>query len=380
MNKEYFDELNAAVTEFKEVHQAEVATLKTRLDEIEAKGNRPAAGVPAENSKTNPEHTKAFLASMRTGRFTALSEFQNSMSVGSDPDGGYAVPSELGNQILLLARNATPMRSVANVITVSTPNYTQLVSTGAPASGWVGETQERPETGTPTLKALTPFWGEIYANPAVTQQLLDDAGFDMSGYLTNQVALEFAGQENTAFTNGDGLLKPKGILAYPTAATADATRPFGTIQHIVSGDANGFVAASATVSPADCLLKMVHALKSEYLPGAVWMMNRQTLEAVRGFKNAVEGDYIYQPMTADKPATLWGYNIVVNDDLPSVAANALAVLFGDFKRAYTITDRIGTRMIRDDLTNKPWVHFYTTKRTGSMLVDSNAVKALKISA
>ena len=111
-----------------------------------------------------------------------------------------------------------------------------------------------------------------------------------------------------------------------------------------------------------------------------WMLPNMTLFKIRTMKD-LEGNYIWRPgIEAGQPSSLLGYGVTENEDMPAVAADANAVLFGDYRRAYTIVDRIGTRILRDPYTNKPFVGFYTTKRTGGMLVDSQAIKLLKIAA
>lgn len=361
------DKINDALTE-----------LKAQADATEAAMNRIGLvggnGEPVQN-----EYQKAFSAFARRG------DIQNALSTGSDPDGGYTVPVEIDRSIMQLAINDVPMRRLANVITVGTPNYTKLVDKKGATSGWVGETDARPETSTPQLAALTPFWGELYANPAATQTMLDDSFFNVEGWLAESLNEKFSIDENTAFTTGNGTAKPKGILAYTTALTTDPTRAFGTVQHVVTGEAAVFKTPSATVSPADCLVDLVYSLKAAYRQGAVLMMNKLTLAAVRKFKDAVDGEYIWTPpsgegIAAGQAGTLLGYGVVENEDMPDIGANALCIAFGDFKRAYTIVDRMGTRVLRDPYSNKPYIHFYTTKRVGGFLADSNAIKLLKVAA
>ena len=130
---------------------------------------------------------------------------------------------------------------------------------------------------------------------------------------------------------------------------------------------------------ADDLLKLIYTLKKGYRNMASWMLPTLTLFKVRTMKDG-QGNYLWRPgLEAGQPSTLCGYGIAENEDMPAVAADANAVMFGDFKRAYTIVDRIGTRVLRDPYTNKPNVGFYTTKRVGGMLTDSQAVKVLTLS-
>lgn len=394
--KEAFDKINDAFTQFKAANDERLKQIETKgfaSSDIEAKVNKinddisaleqtiaklqtsGLVGGQSEADKAKAEYKAAFNAHIRHGDVKAA------LSTGSDPDGGYTVPVELDRTILDLLRNDNPLRRLAQVITIGTPNYQKLVNKHGLATGWVGETDARPETGTNALAQLTPFMGELYANPAATQTMLDDSLFDVEAWLAAEVEAEFASAENVAFTTGNGTNKPKGILGYTTAATADATRAFGTVQNVISGAAADFITPSATASPADCLVDIIYSLKAGYRQNAVWMMNSLTTAKARKFKDAVDGQYIWQPGAAvGQPATLLGYPVVNNESMPDVGANALAAAFADFRRAYTIVDRIGTTVLRDPYSNKPYVHFYTRKRVGGMVADSNAIKLLKIAA
>lgn len=348
----------------------------SELDELKSQLEKELAGVKrpgAAGGKEVSEHKNAFMQFIRKGKEDGLPELQQkALQTTVEADGGFAVPEELDRSILELLRDVSPMRQVCSQITVSTPDYKKLVNLGGAGSGWVGETAARPATNTPTLAQIAAVMGEIYANPQATQTSLDDMFFDAEAWLNAEVAREFAEQEGLAFLTGDGTAKPKGLLAYTLSTSDDATRAFGQLQKVHSGTAGDF--------DADDLIKLLYTLKAGYRTGATWMMPTMTMFKVRTFKDATSGAYIWQPgLQAGQPSSLLGYGITENEDMPAVAADANAVLFGDFKRAYTIVDRIGTRVLRDPYTNKPNVGFYTTKRVGGMLTDSNAVKVLTLS-
>jgi len=347
---------------------ADITKLSEQMKEIATKQARP--GNPGAGDVADAEYTKGFGAFVRKGDITGIEG--KAINVGTDSDGGYAVPEELDRSILMLLRKATPMRAVAGQITVGTPDYKKLVSLGGAGSGWVGETDARAETNTPTLAQISPFMGEIYAEPRATQQSLDDVFFNVEQWLSDEVAMEFAEKENAAFVSGDGTKKPKGILAYPNAATADGVRAFGTLQFVNSG-------AAAAITP-DGLVNLIYSLRRGHRLNASWMFNGMTHAAIRKLKDS-DGNYLWAPgLQASEPDRLLGYGIVENDNMPDVAANALPIAFGDFRRGYLIVDRIGTRILRDPYTAKPFVKFYTTKRVGGMLQDSEAIKLQKIAA
>ncbi len=347
---------------------SELDELKSALEEELKQVKRPTGG---SQSKAASEHKTAFIGFMRNGKDDGLRELERkALQVGVDEDGGYAVPEELDRTILNLLKDEVVMRQEATTITVGGANYKKLVNLGGTASGWVGETDARPETDASKLGQIEPFMGEIYGNPQATQTMLDDAFFNVEDWINSELAIEFAEQEEIAFTSGNGTKKPKGFLAYASTLDPDKTRAFGTLQHILSGAAAGVT--------ADAIIKLVYTLRKVHRNGAKFMMNNNSLFAIRILKDS-EGNYLWRPgLELGQPSSLAGYGVAENEQMPDIAADAKAIAFGNFKRGYTIVDRIGTRILRDPYTKKPFVGFYTTKRTGGMLVDSQAIKLLQI--
>lgn len=391
------DELGRAFEEFKETNNQRIAKLakgeavseleqklerldaqisklddlKADIDDIAKKAAR--RGGAGDDKPEVSEHREAYGRYIRKGIDNGLGELQQkAMQIAVDADGGYAVPETLDTAIAAMEQSDVAMRRLANVITVGNEQYKKLVSIGGTASGWVGETAARPVTNSPQLAEVAPFFGEIYANPASTQKALDDVFFSAEAWLAEEIGREFAEEEETAYVAGDGTAKPKGILAYTTALTSDATRAFGVLQHVVSGSA-------AALTP-DGVINLVYSLRAGYRNNAAFLMNRLTVAAVRKLKDTTN-DYLWRPgLEAGQPSTLLGYAIEESDAMPDVAADALSMAFGDFRRGYLIADVRGVRILRDPFTNKPYVHFYTTKRTGGAVVDSRAIKILKVSA
>ncbi|HEI8515246.1 TPA: phage major capsid protein [Morganella morganii] len=349
---------------------SELDELKSSLEAELAAVKRPGGGVA---NKDVAEHKGAFELFVRKGKDDGLAELeQKAMQIGSDPDGGYAVPEELDRNIISALRDEVVMRQECNVVSVGTPSYKRLVNKGGTSSGWVGETDARPETSTSKIGIVEPVWGEIYGNPAATQTMLDDAFFNVEQFITDELTIEFAEQEEAAFTNGDGSKKPKGLLAYGSDDKGDKDRDWGKLQHLLLKKPDELT--------ADEVMQLVYTLRKPYRNGAKFMMNNSTLFKVRTLKDS-QGNYLWQPgLQLGQPSALLGYGIAENEQFADMAAGAAPLAFGNFKRCYTILDRIGIRMLRDPYTNKPFVHFYTTKRVGSMMVDSNAVKLLKAAA
>jgi HK97 family phage major capsid protein len=327
-------------------------------------------------------YKSGFGAYLRRGP-AALHQVQAALSVGSDPDGGYSVTPDMSGRIVTRVRETSPMRQVANVVTIGTDAFEGFNDLDEAAAGWVGETQARPETGTPQLGKWSIPVHEIYAMPAATQKLLDDSIFSIETWLADKVADKFSRTENAAFVVGDGALKPRGLFSYTTVVTADATRAWGSFQHINTGVNGGFAAHAAgppQVAPGDALVDTVFSLKAFYRNNAAWMMPRSTVAIVRKIKD-VDGNYVWQPdFTQRQGGTLLGFPIVEAEDVPAASAGGLGMAFGDYREAYTIVDRVGIRVLRDPYTAKGYVRFYTTKRTGGGALNFEAVKFVRFNS
>lgn len=293
----------------------------------------------------------------------------------SDAAGGLAVPEELDAAIDATLKSISPIRAIANVVKVGSAGYRKLVTSGGFESGWAAETGARDETDTPTFNEIAPPMGELFANPAASQAMLDDAGFDVEAWLVDEIAREFASAEGAAFVSGNGTNKPKGLLAATTSSSGDASRTFGQLQYVATGAAGAFAA-----NPEEKLIDLVQTLRTPYRQGAAWVMNSSTLAKIRKFKTS-DGAFLWAPSLASgQPATLLGYPVVEAEDMPDIGANSLSIAFGNFKAGYLIAERGETQVLRDPYSNKPYVHFYATKRVGGMVSNSEAIKLLKFSA
>lgn len=357
---------------------ADLSRLQSGVDTLHMNMNRPSFGGSIVSASPEAmEHKAAFYNNyVRKGAETGLVDLESkALSIGTDADGGYAVPEELDQNIDALLRDISPIRRIANVVQIGNANYRKLVNTGGTGSGWASETGARAETTTPSFSEIVPPLGELYANPAATQAMLDDAFFNVEEWLAEELAQEFGQKEGAAFVDGDGTNKPKGFLQYTTAATADSARAFGTLEHVATGVAGDYPASN----PSDILVDLIYALRPVYRSGATFVMNTNMVAEIRKFKDA-DGNYLWRPGLAEGiPATLLGYPVVEAEDMPDKASNSLSIAFGNFNRGYIITDRLGTRVLRDPFSNKPFVHFYTTKRVGGGVVNSEAIKLLKFS-
>jgi HK97 family phage major capsid protein len=357
--------------------EEKVDRINARMDELALKHARPA--LEGRNrtfsDAASREHKSAFEAYVRGGEAGALRALETkALLAGSDADGGYLVPDELEHTIGERLAAISPIRAIASVRTISSNVYKKPFMTAGPATGWVGETDSRTQTTSPTLDALSFPAMELYAMPAATATLLDDAAVNIDEWIAQEVELTFAVQEGAAFVNGDGTNKPKGFLQSTTVANGSWT--WGNLGYIASGAAGAF----ASSNPSDPLVDLIYALKAGYRQNGMFVMNRKTQAAIRKFKDT-GGAYLWQPPAqAGGRASLMTFPLIEAEDMPDVAANSLSIAFGDFRRGYLVVDRAGVRVLRDPYSAKPYVLFYTTKRVGGGVQDFDAIKLMKFAA
>ncbi|MFN8822098.1 MAG: phage major capsid protein [Betaproteobacteria bacterium] len=382
--------------------EAKLASLNEALDKVQAKLSRPGVMATKSEDRQSPEaeaYKAAFMNWVRNPsdpeRRTALQLRARELrkvetKAGGDEDGfetravqtvtstgsagGFALPEIIERQIQRLSVDISPIRQIATVRTVGSPDYKELFDINGAAFEWVGEAGTRSQTNTPDLAEVAPTFGMASARPRASEESLDDLFFDVESWLINSAAEAIAQGEGLAFVSGNGTNRPTGFLAGPTpVTTVDASRAFGTLQYIASGQ------AAALPTSADVFFDLVYALRARYRANATWVLNKLVLSSVRKYKDTTN-QYLWQPsLSMSQPETFMGYPIVEAEDMPAVGANAFPVAFGDFREGYLIADRVGMRMTRDDITVPGFVQFYIRRRVGGRIRNSQAIKLLRIS-
>lgn len=325
-----------------------------------------------------PEYSQAFASYFRKGEGDEYLRTANAigqratihaaMSVGDTSSGGYLAPVEWDRKISERQLVQSPMRRLATVQITSVGTYSTLWNGNQWGSGWVGETAARPQTVTPTLASIPFEAGEIYANAAATQRLLDDSAINTEAWLSQSIADEFNRQEGIAFISGNGVNKPRGLLTYVTGGTSADVHPGGNIDVVTSA------------LTFDALTDFLYGLSAAYRQNSTWLMSSLTAAFIAKIKDADNRPIWRESIMAGQPSTLLGRPVEIDELMPPPAANNMAIAFGDFKAAYVINDRLGTRILRDPYTNKPYVMFYVTKRVGAGLLDPFAMRFLKVAA
>lgn len=367
---EAFKEANDRRLDEIEAKQTADLLLEEKLARIEQAMDRMALDARRPDLSETRSAQPGWEGYLRRGDASGLAEGK-SLSAGSPADGGYLAPAQTQGLIDRLTAEVSPIRSVAAVGQTSAGLFRKPVSLGGAASGWVAETAARPETASPQLDLIDFPTAELYAMPAATTTLLDDAGVDLDQWLAEEVRTVFAEQESAAFVSGDGVNKPRGFLDYPSVA--DSGQAWGQVGYVATGVDGAFPLSD----PGDVLLDLVYAPKAGYRARGRFLMNRRTVSTVRKFKDA-DGHYLWQPSLSEAGgSSLMGYPVTEAEDMPDIAPDAPAIAFGDFKRFYLVLDRSGVQVLRDPFSAKPYVLFYVTKRVAGGVQDFHAVKLLK---
>ena len=362
--------------------------MRAKLESVETKLARPGV-MPAGGEKTSAEqiaYKQAFLSWVRNPgdperrmvlqqKAAALETRATQTVTSTGSAGGFALPEQIEQAIARLSVDISPIRQISTVRTVGTSDYKELFDINGAAFEWVGEAGTRSQTNTPDLAEVAPTMGMASAKPQASEESLDDLFFDVEGWLISSAAETIAQGEGAAFVSGNGTNRPTGFLAGPTpVTTADASRAFGTLQYIASGQ------AAALPASDDIFYDLVYALRARYRMNARWVTSKLVLAAMRKYKDTTN-QYLWQPsLVAGQPDLFMGYPITEAEDMPAVGAGVFSAAFGDFREGYLIVDRVGMRITRDEITTPGFVKFYVRKRVGGKIRNSQAIKLLKIAA
>jgi HK97 family phage major capsid protein len=231
---------------------------KRRLDRLALDQARPKLGLGEKAQAfdhATQEHKAAFRGYMRSGDAVGLKQLEEkTLSQGSGPDGGFLVPVPVEQEIIKRLAAISPIRSISSTREISGASYRAAFSFQGPAAGWVAESDPRPQTANQQIADMTYHAMEMYAMPAATQTLLDDAAVDIEQWIAQEIDVVFAEQEGAAFVNGDGNGKPKGFLSYTKVAQSSWTP--GNTGYVVTGTAGAFPASN----PSDLLFDFIYSI------------------------------------------------------------------------------------------------------------------------
>jgi HK97 family phage major capsid protein len=349
-------------------HLEKINKAMDRMDEIEAVLSRPRMeSMSLKGLSENYEYKKAFCNYIKKGIETDIANLEHkNLSNPSDKDLGYSVTCKMNEFVDTLLTQNSPMRQISSVMGISSDSLELIEDREDAVSGWSEGSLTEIEKAKDTVftkKAILVY--ELYAQPKVTQRLIDDPRIDVEEWLSTKLANIFTRQENIAFINGDGNGKPRGILSYPSGTE------WGKIERIKT---------SGKELKADDIIKLFFSLKEVYASDTKFLVGRDVMQKIRMLKDN-NGQYLWQPNLSEKGASsLFGAEIKVSTDMPNCEPGKLPIAFGNFKYGYQIVDRQNIRVLRDPFTHKPYVKFYTTKRVGGDVVNFEAIKLLEIAS
>ncbi|WP_159005289.1 phage major capsid protein [Bradyrhizobium sp. S69] len=344
-----------------EAKSADDAKLKTRLDAMEAKLNRPGTvEVKADNDNGGAE-SKAFASFVRNGR-EAMDPLEiKSLVVANDTGAGYLAPPQLSTELIKQLTLFSPVRAAAYVGQTGSPSIILPSRTGITNALWEGETEASQESDPAFGQLEIPIFGmKTYTDISV--QLLEDTVQNVEAILSEALGEDFGKKEGTAFVNGTGNKQPRGIMVHPGVTY--------------------FPNGSTTVLSSDALIDLMYSLPPAYRNSGAWMMNGTTIATVRKLKDTV-GQYLWQPsLIVGQPDTLLGRPVIEAIDMPDATAGNMPIVFGNFNIGYRIYDRVSLTFIRDPFTQalNSLVRFHARRRVGGDVVQPQALRKLKMAA
>ena len=337
--------------------KSDTTKIDERLKKLETKANRPVG--EGREEKPDDVEKKALSTFLRSGPHALDEVEKKTLNLGTNPQGGYVVAPEFSTRVLQTISEQSPMRSIANIMSIGTTEvYIPKLATNV-QPGWVTETGLRP-VSEPTFDQQKIEVFEQAVVVPMSLQLLEDSFIDLEAFIRNHIAREFGKMEGAAFVNGDGNGKPTGFLA----SAAD----YQTIETAVDGS-----------SLVDDIIALYYSLPTDYAKNAVWTINRKTLAAIRLVKDTT-GAFIWQPaLTSGQPSMLLGRPVYEMVDMPELAVGSYPVAFGDFMVGYQVVDRIGIQTMRDDYTgaDNGIVKIRARRRVGGATVMPEAIAVLK---
>lgn len=335
--------------------------MEERIKDFEIVAARIGSGSPELKAYKKSEEYKSLQLYCTQGHEALNHEQKAILRTDNDIQGGYLVMPEMDAMIHKEIEEISPIRSIARVRTIGSKSLNVPVRTDIPEASYEGEAEEDDLTiSNYRSETITAF--RLSTTQPITQDLLSNSAFDMESELMTDAAESFAQKEGRKFVNGTGQKEPTGFTTDPR--TLDDAR----ISDI-----------SATIG-FDDMMNLTGDLKTGYNP--LYTYNRRTLAFLRTIKGG-DGHPLWQPgMNGIVANTMNGFPYVIAEDMDDIASNSVPVAFGDFRKGYTIVDRSGVAVIRDDVTKKRFAIIEITMHlwNNGQVIVPEAIKLLKVKA
>lgn len=360
-NSKTYDALEAEVVNLgKEIKRLE------RQEQIDAEMRKPTSqpilGTPAtpdNQTKTgtaSAEYTAAFWNNIRNRNWI---DVRNDLQVGTDTEGGFLVPDEFEKKLISALEEENVFRPLATKIQTSSGDRKIPVITQKGEATWMEE-EEAYTLSDDAFGQIALSAYKVGTAIKISEELLNDSVFDLPSYIAKEFARRIGTKEEEAFLIGDGKGKPTGIFA------------------ATGGAENGATTTGAAIT-FDDVIELFYSLKSPYRKKAVWVLNEQTVKALRKIKDNT-GNFIWQPsVSAGLPDTILNRPYVTSVYAPTIAAGAKAIAFGDYSY-YWVADRQGRSLKRlnELFAMNGQVGFLASQRVDGKLILPEAVKTLTI--
>ena len=313
-----------------------------------------------KTGRASDEYKGSFWNAMRVK--APMPSVLNALQEGTDSEGGYLVPDEFERTLVEALEEENVFRTLAHVIKTSSGDRKIPVVASKGTASWVDEEGAYQESDDVFSQVSIGAY-KLGTMIKVSEELLADSVFDLEAYISKEFARRIGAREEESFFNGDGKGKPLGILAAAGGAEV------------------GVTAASATAITADEVIDLFYSLKAPYRKNAVWLLNDATVKQIRKLKDTT-GQYLWQPsLVAGTPDTILGRPVKTSAFMPTAAAGAKTIAFGDFKY-YWIADRQGRtfKKLSELYAANGQVGFMGTQRVDGKLILPEAIKVLQMKA
>lgn len=339
-------------------HIAEIKStdnLIGRCEEVSALTHQARPVVPTSGAgRVNREVTEGmqnFEAFLRTGKIKATT----GLNVGTGAEGGFSVPTDLFQQLILKKVQANVVRGLCrNIVTAHPENF--AVQNGRATAAWTLE--EAAVTAVkPTIAQVSVSAFKATSLVLVSEEIMQDSSFDVASYVIGELGYAFGLLEENAFLTGTGSGQPTGLVAASTA---------------------GITTASPTAITADEVISQFHQLKPQYRGGASWLMHDSTALSIRLLKASGTGQYLWQPgLASDKADVILGRPVYYSVGMPAIASTNRSIIFGDFSN-YLVCDRMPFRIQRlnELYAATGQVGFRGVERVDGKMVNAEGMTAL----
>ena len=304
--------------------------------------------------KRQDAHAKDFWKMMRGHAVV------DALKEGADPDGGFLVPDEFENQLIQKLQEANVLRTISHVIQTNSGEHKIPVVASEGTAAWLEEEAAYTESNT-QFSQVSLGAHKLGTLIKVSEELLNDSAFDLMSYLSDEFGRRLGNAEEQAFLTGTG--QPTGILTDTNGASAGST------------------AAKADALTFDDLIDLFYSLKAPYRQNAVFLMNDDTVKAIRKMKDKND-QYIWQPsVQVGQPDRILNCPVYTSPFMPTLAAANKPVLFGDFNY-YWIADRQGRtfKRLNELYAVTGQVGFLGSQRVDGKVILPEAIKTLAMAA